>query len=101
MDEKYDAIVLGTGFKECIISGLLSVDGLKVLPRGSWPLGGSACSHAPVVALGRQLTPWALQVLHMDRNNYYGGASASLNLTQAGPSAGPYCLPVLPMAGST
>ena len=30
MDETYDAIVLGTGFKECIISGLLSVDGLKV-----------------------------------------------------------------------
>lgn len=31
MDETYDAIVLGTGLKECIISGLLSVDGLKVL----------------------------------------------------------------------
>ena len=30
MDETYDAIVLGTGLKECIISGLLSVDGLKV-----------------------------------------------------------------------
>jgi Rab GDP dissociation inhibitor len=31
MDESYDAIVLGTGLKECIISGLLSVDGLKVV----------------------------------------------------------------------
>ncbi len=30
MDESYDAIVLGTGLKECILSGLLSVDGLKV-----------------------------------------------------------------------
>eukprot|EP01113_Clastostelium_recurvatum_P030354 TRINITY_DN367_c0_g1_i1.p1 TRINITY_DN367_c0_g1~~TRINITY_DN367_c0_g1_i1.p1 ORF type:complete len:462 (-),score=163.35 TRINITY_DN367_c0_g1_i1:99-1421(-) len=50
MDDQYDAIVLGTGLKECIISGLLSVDGMKVL--------------------------------HMDRNNYYGGASASLNLNQ-------------------
>ncbi|KAK9805668.1 hypothetical protein WJX72_010909 [[Myrmecia] bisecta] len=50
MDEQYDAIVLGTGLKECIISGLLSVDGLKVL--------------------------------HMDRNDYYGGQSASLNLKQ-------------------
>ena len=29
MDEKYDAIVLGTGFKECLISGLLSVEGMK------------------------------------------------------------------------
>jgi len=50
MDEEYDCVVLGTGLKECILSGLLSVDGLKVL--------------------------------HMDRNNYYGGDSASLNLDQ-------------------
>lgn len=50
MDGEYDAIVLGTGLKECIISGLLSVSGLKVL--------------------------------HMDRNSYYGGESASLNLNQ-------------------
>lgn len=32
MDEEYDVIVLGTGLKECILSGLLSVDGLKVRP---------------------------------------------------------------------
>jgi hypothetical protein len=32
-------IVLGTGLKECILSGLLSVDGLKVCP-----------SHAPNLA---------------------------------------------------
>ncbi|XP_022971898.1 guanosine nucleotide diphosphate dissociation inhibitor At5g09550-like [Cucurbita maxima] len=50
MDEEYDVIVLGTGLIECILSGLLSVDGLKVL--------------------------------HMDRNDYYGGASTSLNLIQ-------------------
>ncbi|KAL6896869.1 hypothetical protein ACP4OV_007441 [Aristida adscensionis] len=50
MDEEYDVIVLGTGLKECIISGLLSVDGLKVL--------------------------------HMDRNDYYGGESTSLNLVK-------------------
>ena len=30
MDEIYDVIVLGTGLKECILSGLLSVDGKKV-----------------------------------------------------------------------
>lgn len=30
MDEEYDVIVLGTGLKECILSGLLSVDGMKV-----------------------------------------------------------------------
>jgi len=50
MNEEYDAIVLGTGFKECVLSGLLSVSGLKVL--------------------------------HIDRNDYYGGASASLNLVE-------------------
>lgn len=31
MDEKYDIIVLGTGLKECILSGMLSVSGKKVL----------------------------------------------------------------------
>jgi RAB protein geranylgeranyltransferase component A len=46
----HQVIVLGTGLTECILSGLLSVEGKKVL--------------------------------HMDRNDYYGGDSASLNLTQ-------------------
>lgn len=50
MDEEYDVIVLGTGLTECILSGLLSVEGKKVL--------------------------------QMDRNDYYGGDGASLNLTQ-------------------
>jgi len=50
MDETYDVIILGTGLKECILSGVLSVEGKKVL--------------------------------HMDRNEYYGGESASLNLNQ-------------------
>ena len=49
MNEEYDVIVLGTGLKECILSGLLSVKGKKVL--------------------------------HLDRNGYYGGDCASLNLT--------------------
>ena len=50
MDETYDAIVLGTGLKECIISGLLSVDGLKVgkerKERGE-RRGGEGGEHAP------------------------------------------------------
>ncbi|CAO3611291.1 unnamed protein product [Mucor hiemalis] len=50
MDDNYDIIVLGTGLTECILSGIFSVEGKKVL--------------------------------HMDRNDYYGGESASLNLTQ-------------------
>jgi Rab GDP dissociation inhibitor len=31
MNDEYDVIVLGTGLKECILSGLLSVKGKKVL----------------------------------------------------------------------
>ena len=50
MDLEYDVIVLGTGLKECVLSGLMSKAGKKVL--------------------------------HMDRNSYYGGESASLNLEQ-------------------
>ncbi|XP_076123879.1 rab GDP dissociation inhibitor alpha [Alosa pseudoharengus] len=45
--QEYDIIVLGTGLKECILSGLLSVSGKKIL--------------------------------HIDRNPYYGGESASLS----------------------
>lgn len=56
MDEEYDIIVLGTGLKECILSGLLSVNSFKVL--------------------------------HMDRNDYYGAESASLNLRQLYTKAG-------------
>lgn len=48
-DGEYDAIVLGTGLKECVISGLLSVKGQRVL--------------------------------QIDRNSYYGGEGASLNLS--------------------
>ena len=49
MNETYDVIVLGTGLKECVLSGLLATKGKKVL--------------------------------HLDRNGYYGGETASLNLT--------------------
>ena len=45
--EQWDAVVVGTGLKECLLSGLLSVAGKKVL--------------------------------HLDRNKYYGGHSASLD----------------------
>ncbi|KAM6981086.1 rab GDP dissociation inhibitor beta [Aplochiton taeniatus] len=45
--QEFDIIVLGTGLKECILSGLMSVGGKKVL--------------------------------HIDRNPYYGGESASIS----------------------
>jgi Rab GDP dissociation inhibitor len=45
----YDVVVCGTGLVECILSGLLSMEGKRVF--------------------------------HMDRNPFYGGEGASLNLT--------------------
>jgi Rab GDP dissociation inhibitor len=51
MDDTYDYVVLGTGVKECILVGLLSMIARK-------------------------------KVLHMDRNEYYGGESASLSMEQ-------------------
>ncbi|MBN3301677.1 GDIA inhibitor, partial [Amia calva] len=47
MEEEYEVIVLGTGLKECVLSGIMSVNGRKVL--------------------------------HIDRNPYYGGESASIS----------------------
>ena len=163
MDETYDAIVLGTGLKECILSGLLSVDGLKVRgeekERGEMECkssidGGTSLLALFALSLSRQhcassaaalvspaksravslvrsrealrkekaqreeqkrkekclarcllsLSFFSLstlfsstsnlfslsfslflpsfQVLHLDRNPYYGGDSASLNLNQ-------------------
>ena len=43
-DGKYDAIICGTGLKECILSGLLSVKGKKVSGAGWRWRGGPAAS---------------------------------------------------------
>lgn len=61
--KEFDVIVLGTGLKECVLSGLMSSVAKK-------------------------------RVLHIDRNAFYGGESASLNLDQLcqkfrGPDAKP------------
>ncbi|XP_032404544.1 rab GDP dissociation inhibitor beta isoform X1 [Xiphophorus hellerii] len=45
--QDYDVIVLGTGIKECVLSGLMSLSGKKVL--------------------------------HIDKNSYHGGESASIS----------------------
>jgi len=48
-DGEYEVVVMGTGFTECLLSGLLAIMGMKVLV--------------------------------VDRNGYYGGEAASVNLT--------------------
>ena len=52
MDKEYDCIILGTGLKECILSGLLSHSGKKVLhmDRNSY-YGGESTSLHPLEAL--------------------------------------------------
>lgn len=52
MNEEYDFIILGTGLKECIMSGILSVSGKKVLhmDRNSY-YGGESTSMTPLKQL--------------------------------------------------
>ncbi|KAK4469518.1 hypothetical protein MN116_007062 [Schistosoma mekongi] len=52
MDEEYDIVVLGTGLKECILSGLMSVEGKKVLhmDRNDY-YGAETTSITPLEAL--------------------------------------------------
>lgn len=52
MDEEYDVIVLGTGLTECILSGIMSVNGMKVLHMDRNPYyGGESCSITPLEEL--------------------------------------------------
>lgn len=60
MNDEYDVIVLGTGLKECLISGLLSKIA-KISEKNE---------HT--------------KILQLDRNSYYGSESASLNLPTYG-----------------
>uniref|UniRef100_A0ACB8ENA0 Rab GDP-dissociation inhibitor n=1 Tax=Sphaerodactylus townsendi TaxID=933632 RepID=A0ACB8ENA0_9SAUR len=49
MDEAYDVIVLGTGLTECILSGIMSVNGKKVLHMDRNPYyGGESSSITPL-----------------------------------------------------
>lgn len=52
MDEEYDVIVLGTGLTECILSGIMSVKGKKVLhmDRNSY-YGAESASITPLADL--------------------------------------------------
>jgi len=44
MEDEYDAVVLGTGLTECILSGLLSVSGKKVLHIDRHDYYGGDCA---------------------------------------------------------
>ena len=76
--------MLGTGLTECILSGLLSVEG-KVYIHTIQCRKCHTSYLTYFVSLFLSLSIGlrvGKKVLHMDRNDYYGGESASLNLTQ-------------------
>ena len=76
--------MLGTGLTECILSGLLSVEG-KVYIHTIQCRECHTSYLTYFVSLFLSLSIGlrvGKKVLHMDRNDYYGGESASLNLTQ-------------------
>ena len=47
-EHEYDAIILGTGMKECLISGLLSKEGKKVLHLDRNPYYGAECASLEI-----------------------------------------------------
>ena len=62
---EYDVLICGTGLTECVLAGLLATRGTRLGDAGDGNDGGPSR---------------ALRVLMMDRNRFYGGASASLDL---------------------
>uniref|UniRef100_A0A3P8Q8E3 Rab GDP dissociation inhibitor n=1 Tax=Astatotilapia calliptera TaxID=8154 RepID=A0A3P8Q8E3_ASTCA len=57
MDEEYDVIVLGTGLTECILSGIMSVNGKKVLHMDRNPYyGGESSSITPLEELYKRFS---------------------------------------------
>jgi Rab GDP dissociation inhibitor len=57
MDEEYDVIVCGTGLKECILSGLLSVSGKKVLHIDRNDYYGAECASLNITNLWAKFRP--------------------------------------------
>ena len=57
MNEEYDVIVLGTGLKECILSGLLSVKGKKVLHLDRYGYYGADCASLNLTNLWSKFRP--------------------------------------------
>lgn len=57
MDEEYDVIVCGTGLKECILSGLLSVAGKKVLHLDRNNYYGAECASLNITNLWEKFRP--------------------------------------------
>ena len=57
MDETYDAVILGTGVSECVLSALLSVEGKKVLHIDRNDYYGAECASLNLTQLYNKFRP--------------------------------------------
>ncbi|CCU98159.1 unnamed protein product [Malassezia sympodialis ATCC 42132] len=57
MDETYDAVILGTGVSECVLSALLSVEGKKVLHIDRNDYYGAECASLTLSQLYSKFRP--------------------------------------------
>ncbi|CAO3661091.1 unnamed protein product [Umbelopsis ramanniana] len=71
MDEEYDCIVLGTGLTECILSGLLSVEGKKVLHIDRNDYYGAECASLNLDQLWNKFRPGQTPPESIGRNRDY------------------------------
>jgi Rab GDP dissociation inhibitor len=68
MDEEYDVIVLGTGLKECILSGLMSVNKKKVLHMDRNRYYGAECASLKMDQLYEKFGTEAEQKAVVDKS---------------------------------
>ncbi|PWN49248.1 rab GTPase activator [Violaceomyces palustris] len=57
MDETYDAIILGTGVTECVLSALLSIQGKKILHMDANSWYGGECASLNLTQLYNKFRP--------------------------------------------
>lgn len=55
MEDTYDCVILGTGLTECVLSGLLSVEGKKVLVLDRNDYQGEDCASLNIEALWKHM----------------------------------------------
>jgi Rab GDP dissociation inhibitor len=55
MEDTYDCVILGTGLTECVLSGLLSVEGNKVLVLDRNDYQGEDCASLTLEALCKHM----------------------------------------------
>lgn len=71
-EAEYDAIILGTGMKECLISGLLSVEGKKV--RSEFRVWSKKSGKEEHVARARLVVLVTISALHTHPSSVFANS---------------------------